>query len=142
MNIKTGVLIGLLSSPVMADTYIDLHVTSWHSKDTYTKQGVTKQYNNKNFGLGVTKSINLYNDVSAGFFKNSYYDMSTYIGIDTHTNTNPRIGVIYGVVTGYDQGYVLAMPNVTYDVDRYRVRFGLIPGSEVQALTLTVSYKF
>jgi hypothetical protein len=67
----------------------------------------TRNYNEENFGLGLERQYSLVWTVGAGFYKNSY-SRDTLYALAYYTpwtiKKDWRVGVVFGVVSGYDEG--------------------------------------
>ncbi len=73
---------------------IDFNLTSLHSSGNY---------NQSNFGVGITKEIDHHWGIKTGFFKNSYNKDSMYfMGRLQHKMEGWAFGFNFGIVTGYD----------------------------------------
>lgn len=88
------------------DTWLDVNLASNHSIDYYMKNGQRHNFNEDNFGLGITKELSQSFDFKTGFFKNSFNNQSLYIGGNLkHTQKIGQWfiepGVTLGVATGY-----------------------------------------
>lgn len=153
-------IIGLVSTNVYADTYIDINGFSKHSLDHYVYNGKKTKFNSNNFGLGITTSLNKYLDFKYGGYYNSYYKTSLYTGLNIKMDISvgPFIvapGLFGGVATGYDNTPVGAgmvqpfvIPNFTVRYKDVGVTIGYIPATpvkdgyeEVSAWTLQFNYR-
>lgn len=129
MNIKTmkSVLLFLVLWLVFwlwvgsarAETYLDVHISSHHLI------GVDKDYNERNYGLGITND-----DYSYGFYENSYNRTSVYVF--GHTSTDMwfgSAGLNYGAVTGYEYMNVMPiiLPFLTFGSDDLKLVVGALP---------------
>jgi hypothetical protein len=135
--------------------WLDVHLTTSHTKRSYTDQsGKDIEYNQNNFGLGLALPVYTNIDVRAGFFKNSFNNTSVYAGADFYVNRSRYFtyGVNAGVASGYEntpaQTSTLApmlMPHVTFKVNNFRSEIGYIPAfnqSQVAFLTFSVGTRF
>lgn len=149
MKVFIGLLL-LCSSVVHAsgDVWVDFHIASKHKVDGYMDNGVYKDYNEVNLGIGLTRVVDPNADLIIGTFKNSHYNRSNYVGIDIHTLTANycRVGLAVGFVTGYEEFtgknvIPMIVPNISFGSNRYRVRIGVMPVDNY-VLTLSVGMKF
>lgn len=154
-------LLGLPLSVQSKDTFIDIHLTSYHMKDGYIdkEQGIFQEYNNRNTGFGITHQMNGWLDFKAGFVENSHYNTAVYVGVQPFIrlfrNSGPfdyRAGITIVATTGYigvDNGSdvglplghkvsILALPNISVGLDKFYVNFGFLPGT---VATLSLQYK-
>ncbi len=80
-------------------TYLTVTLASYHfNRD--------RQYNERNFGLGIERRLSDDWSVSTGFYKNSFYRDSLY-ALASYTSARLagwRLGVVFGGVTGYNDG--------------------------------------
>jgi hypothetical protein len=151
--------------------WLDLNVTGDHSRDYwwYEKEDGTKvkqEYNEQNFGVGLSYGVNDYIDILGGtVFKNSYKKTSYYFGsnikypINLFSDTRLELGVMVAAATGYEGtidekstvGGLLpyVIPNITLIAeDTFYARLGWCPdldgksdeeypvGDRVQIITL------
>jgi len=100
-------------------------------------------YNETNLGLGYMYGVNPHVEVGAGFYKNSEYNQTQYVGGDLHTDTRYpiRVGVSAGMVTGYANTIVMVLPNVTMTEGRVRIKVGWLPGNN-GLIALTTGFRF
>ena len=134
--------VGLIST-AKADTWIDVHGLSKHSQSTYRDKGVTREFNETNLGLGAEVPIARNFSLILGGYRNSYYRTSLYAGMDIHTNPHALtgVGVMTGIISGYDETPVLALPYYRIGNEHVRVKFGVIPG-KIQVVTMTLGFRF
>jgi hypothetical protein len=137
----------LWATTAEAGVWGEYHIGSNHLNGrTYVENGVVKQLNERNTGLGVSYAISPHAEVTAGFYRNSYNKTSRYAGVDFHTSTRQgvRVGVMAGPLTGYDDtpepAKWMVMPNVTWGTKHLRTRVGFVP--LVDVLTLSVGIGF
>lgn len=158
MSIKTVVVATLLIFSTQAyslDGWLDVHLTSFHSNRTYIDQsGNDVEYNQNNFGLGLSLPVNSYIDARAGFFENSYDNTTVYAGADFHTNSNKLIsaGINAGLASGYKNTPAktstltpMLVPCLTFKVKNFRTQIGYIPAidpKQVAVWTISVGAKF
>ena len=158
MNIKTIIATMFLTFSTQAhslDGWIDVHLTSYHSNSTYVDQsGNDVEYNQNNFGLGLSLPVNSNIDARAGFFKNSFNKTSGYLGADFHTNSNKFFSA--GINTGLASGYKntpaktstltpMLVPYLSFKVNNFRTQIGYIPAidpKQVAVWTISVGIKF
>lgn len=103
--------------------WLNVHLASWHSDDTYTQRDeiityqephgvigyepkVIAPYREHNFGLGFGYAFNDEFEARAGFYNNSVDKTSFYIGGAATTSRKRRvsIGIFGGFVSGYEDG--------------------------------------
>ena len=142
--------------------YLTLNVASHHTDDSYCYDGECgQQYNELNLGLGITHTLRDSVDLSAGFYNNSYNITSVYgvanFNYDFGTGwlvVSP--GITIGAVTGYrntpmrleefsvGDTSLLVLPNINFDVFRFRTTVGMIPGMQGRSplYTLQLGWKF
>ena len=158
MSIKTTVVTMLLVFSTQAyslDGWLDIHLTSIHSDPTYIDQsGNDVEYNQNNFGLGLSLPVNSNIEARAGFFENSFNNTSVYVSADFHTNSNKLISA--GINTGLASGYKntpaktstlspMLVPYLTFKVKSFRTQIGYIPAidpKQVAVWTISVGAKF
>lgn len=158
MSIKTIVVTMLLviSTQVHSlDGWLDIHLASSHAESTYNDQsGNDVEYNQNNFGLGLSLPVYANIDARTGFFKNSFNNTTVYLGADFHTNSNKLIsaGLNTGLASGYKDSPVhtstltlMLVPYLTLKVKNFRTQLGFIPAidpKQVAVWTLTVGVQF
>jgi len=148
----------LVSVNALADTsnkttmFVDLHMTSFHSQENYyedyeTDEGTkttTIPFNEENFGIGVRYQLEDFLDVSVGFFKNSFYNTSVYLGGEVYTSRQRliSIGLAVGLVSGYRgttiDTPVMVMPIMQVGVPEIGVRIGVVPFGVVPFATVSL----
>lgn len=141
-NIILAIVLLALSSTVVADVWLDVHMDSKHLNGTYSLNE-----NNKGFGLAVPLSSNA--EIIVGVLENGYYKTSGYAGVDIHTNSNKlwstgvKVGYLDDPVDGVD---VMVVPHVTVNfTDYFRTVIGYIPelpAKRSSAVTLSIGVKF
>lgn len=149
---KTPIILMLLfSSAAMAEhTEIELHITSHHFSNS-------SDFEEDNYGIGITHYFKDRWGISAGGFNNSYDDTSIYLAL-TYTYdfcsgiTTCAIGLIAGGVTGYDDnvsgaGEVrpVVIPEFKLGHKRYFIKSRFFPdtGSDTAAaITLSIGREF
>ena len=128
-----------------ADDWVEVHIGSKHSEDTYYDHETyeKKEFNETNLGLGYMHGLNEHIEVGFGGYKNSYNIDSFYTGFDLHTDTRDfvRLGVRAGIITGYDFTPIMVLPNVTFTNGNVRMMVGWIPG-EINVITVSAGFKF
>jgi hypothetical protein len=128
--------------------WLNTHLASIHYQSGY-------DYNEKNFGLGLSYTVSPEFDLITGFYENSYNKTSSYVGFTRHTANNSgfSVGISAVLVTGYEDtrytsAKVIAMfiPQLTYSLKKIRVELGVIPSfskRDYKAITtLTIGTKF
>ena len=141
--------------------WLDLNLTSQHSRDTYFYRGREHEYNPRNFGLGVTYDASSWYSVKSGWFNNSYHKTSLYALVQPHydflksPNWLVALGAGAGLVTGYhntvdDLPVVSPMGILTFsiaDEHRWHATIGYLPfrvllgRDHADVLTLQVGWK-
>jgi hypothetical protein len=142
------------------DTWLDLNLTSWHSEKEYVWEGETREYNARNFGLGLTRELTTWCDVKAGWFENSYEKTSIYglVAVKYDLLRSPRWilapGVAGGLVSGYQHTpeqtgevapWAVAVLTLGWE-NRWRAHLGYLPSKlfnagTVDLLTVQISFK-
>ena len=145
------ILMFLLGSAALAEqTEIELHITSHHFSNS-------SEFEEDNYGIGITHYFKDRWGVSAGGFNNSYDDTSLYLAL-TYTyelcsgNITCAIGVIAGGVTGYEgnvsgAGEVrpIVVPEFKLGYRRYFMKSRFLPdtGNDTSAaITLSIGREF
>ena len=144
------------------DLWVDINVASYHtSADSYCYQGECDDFNEFNYGLGLSYELNELFEVTGGFFRNSYDKHSNYAGVkakydfDLGAGVALTPGLTLGVVTGYDDTEVeastlqpMALPSVTVSYKRVRATVGYLPltlvsdDSETDVITFQMGVRF
>lgn len=120
------------SSTAKADTWLSATITSYHSDDTTSKTS-TGKHNSQNFGLGFEHDVDFvpHSRFVGGFYDNSFYKTSTYVGLSymPWTVGPAKIGAMFGVVTGYDNNNVMPtiLPTVSFEGKTFGANIGLMP---------------
>lgn len=135
-----AVVLSMCGTPAPAQTYVTASVASYHlDRSTH--------HNERNWGLGFEQGV--YKDVrfAAGFYRNSNYLDSTYIGIawtPLHWG-DFRAGVFGGEFTGYaiDAKWGV-LPVVSYERGRWGANLTLAPtqGTEKQSGVFGLQLKY
>lgn len=143
------------------DFWLDANVASYHTgADGYCYQGKCDDFNQFNYGLGLSYDMDDTIEWQVGFYRNSYDQNSTYADIKFKHDFNVGSvtvspGLAIGFVTGYDNTQVearplqpMALPTVAVTYDRVRVVVGYLPlklvtsDSETDVVTFQVGYRF
>lgn len=113
-----------------ADAWLDFNIGSKHiSANGY-------DFNENNYGLGVTRSVSTRLDVTAGTYKNSYRKHSNYLGFifSVPVTRYLSVGGLAGLVTGYDDTPInapiaapIAVPSAYVQLGGYKVTIGYMP---------------
>lgn len=114
-----------------AETIIQLHTFSYHINRT-------TDYNESNFGLGIKHYVKTDEYISLGFYKNSEYDTSKYVGFGYNVyKSDISVNISYGIVMGYKSNNVLPyiIPVIKYK--KVSLSFLLLP-SPVVALSFDI----
>jgi len=145
---------------VYAKTWLDINVTSWHSRSDYQWEQQVHEFNHDNFGLGATHELRDWLEVKAGWFENSYEKTSLYglVALKWELFKNGALSVAPGLALGAVSGYQntpertgelapwgAGMLSVTYR-ERWRANVGYLPSSifrkgAVNVALLQVSFK-
>ncbi len=133
MKISFIVLLLYCTSALAEHTELELHLTSYHFSNR-------SEFEENNYGVGITHYFKDRWGISAGGFNNSYDDTSVYLGlIYTYDFCSSEtivctIGVIGGVVTGYEgnvsgAGEVrpIALPEFKLGYRRYFIKSRFFP---------------
>ena len=146
-----------ISHAETGDTWINLHLKSWHlddywredvfytvengensfTKATYIPHTIQHKHNESNLGLGLTHEWIDHLDIRAGAFKNSFDHTSIYTGIGWHTSYDKtfsatlQVGIASGykdTPTGGDSLLIgYIIPTIGIGIDKYRAEIGYIP---------------
>jgi hypothetical protein len=136
-------LIAVLHNCAVAETWVTATLASWHTDRTV-------KHNERNFGLGVEHDVWKDTRVVGGFYKNSYYRQSQYVGalwLPLQAN-GFKLGVLLGAVTGYDRlvgpFQPTVLPTIMYERKQWGANIGVMPSpqSGVTALGLQVKWKW
>ena len=126
------------------DWSLDLNGLSWHSERSFSHEGVRREYNETNRGLGGSYAWNDDLDLKLGFFENSYYEDTVYAGVYWHRDFywgdwTVAPGVAFLLVTGYDdtprnapEVAPLAIPGVALGRRAVRLNLGFMPLGSVK----------
>ncbi len=130
---------GALAFDVSDDpkVFIDLHVTSVHSQANYYldvgDRTEETPFNKNNGGIGLRYQVEDFLDVTAGFYKNSFYNTSVYLGGEIHSSRKSfvSVGLAAALITGYigtpTSTPVIALPIVQIGVPQVGIRVGYMP---------------
>ena len=138
-----------------SDVYTDVNLASYHLDNSWNDRWSNpkrphRDYNQTNFGLGLTWEPVDWIDFRAGFYENSFYKHSNYIGVSTKyqiTSENGfsfAPGVFLGGVTGYNETpnetkvpnieagfvdgiYPFVLPYVRFGYNRVFANIGIAP---------------
>jgi len=142
------------------DFWLDANVASYHiSTHDYCYNGKCEDFNQLNYGLGVTYYMDDTIGFTGGFFKNSYSKTSAYAGIEfkkdfafDKTTVSPVLMI--GGVTGYQDTEVgggpvrlMALPALSVSHGDYRAVVGYLPmklvgTAHTDVLTFQLGYHF
>lgn len=98
------------------DFWVEANLASYHpSADSYCYEGTCDDFNEFNYGLGLSYEMDELVEWTGGFFRNSYDKNSMYAGIkfkhDFQLDGGALTpGITVGAVTGYDNTEVEAGP--------------------------------
>jgi hypothetical protein len=139
------------------DVYLDINLSSSHVKSGYYENQELTPYNEKNLGLGITYTYNPNLDFKIGFYENSYYKTSVYVG--AHPNINilndnrmvVEPGLLLGVVSGYEEEdnagieiggglNVIILPTLRLGYESVFFNIGYLPGA-VATLQLQIKIR-
>jgi hypothetical protein len=123
------IFLALTARVARADTWAVASVASYHTdRDAH--------YNERNGGLGIEHDIADNARLIAGFYRNSLYRESMYLGATftpLHVTDHIRVGVIAAFVTGYNINDGNAVPMaallVQVEGERVGINLGAIPRS-------------
>lgn len=126
------------------DWSIDLNGLSRHSERHYSDNGVRRDYNESNLGIGGSYAWSDDLDLKLGVFENSYFRDTVYAGVYWHRDFywgdwTVAPGVALLLVTGYDDTpqdapavAPLAIPGVSVGHRAVRLNLGVVPVGSVQ----------
>lgn len=122
------------------DLWIDVNVASYHAGGNgYCYKNDCHDFNQFNYGLGVSYEMDSLIEWTGGFYRNSYDENSVYGGVRFNHNFNVgqfnvTPGIFVGGVTGYDDTEVeasplqlIALPMVGVSYKQVRGMFGVAP---------------
>lgn len=141
LTVASGLLV--MSSWACAGQ-LDLIIGSKHSTDGYWDNGTQQEWNETNPGLAYTFDNGIY----IGMYNNSYKHLSVTAGYAVETKYKYfNAGITGGLVTGYDRvsdypAILMVMPYVLIGPKPFRVKIGVIPGIDVQVLTLGLNINY
>ena len=101
----------LLTSNVVAADSLTIGLSSYHHVNKACDRTITQcdyKFNSVNSGLGYTKELDKYS-VSMGFYQNSFYQQSNYVGISKDWKYG---GVMANFVTGYTNADIVPLVGV------------------------------
>lgn len=134
---KQFILLALLlgSFTVNADTYLNIYGASKHF-------GTTEVFNERNYGLGITKDLTKTTSVTVGAFKNSLNKLSVTVLYTKHKAINRYVDI--GISGGLVTGYPVPIAPVAYPfIKVIGVQLGMLPKiTGVTPATLFMSYQF
>jgi len=135
---------------------MDINTGSKHSDEAYQNNYGNNQYfNEDNSGFGVTYGYSEHLDVKMGFFENSYFNTSTYVGavlnkdfyIFSDLVISPGLGLI--LTTGYDDTPINAPsiapilhPSISFGHKLLRSTIGYIRYGEDEVYTFQTQILF
>ena len=144
MKMKFVALMMIAGSATAGDVWVDMNGVSKHiGAEEYTFNGETKKFNEINRGLGVGVEVHKNVEVTAGFYENSYYKNTVYVGSRLFLNykvgeVKIKPGVLIGAVTGYDDTVEQAKKlqpigyaTLSVEYENVRVGFGYLPSRAV-----------
>lgn len=139
MYVALGVLIGQVALPLMAliasaQTFAVATVTSYHFDRS-------KEYNERNGGIGLERRYSDNWSGSVGYFRNSFNRDTLYLfaGYTPIRYRDWRLGVVFGGVTGYDNRVSPWITGVaTRDFGRFGVNLVFAPA----AVALQLKYRY
>jgi len=138
-----GILLGLISRPACADTWLVATVASYHSNRDI-------EHNERNWGLGIEHDLSDTWRLTAGHYRNSYWRDSSYVGAlwMPLVYGRVRVGVLLGAVTGYDRLVgpfaPTVLPTLMYEGKQWGANLGVMPSPErgVGVLGLQIKRRF
>lgn len=130
---------------IIQDISLDVNLASRHSVPTYRYKGRIHEYNQKNYGLGVTASFSTFLpknfEASVGWYENSYEHTSVYVSVTAkHEFRFGDFAVSPGIAFGYASGYektpikaprlqATVFPNIQISLHGVGIRIGYIPSA-------------
>jgi hypothetical protein len=118
-----------ISTCAKADTWVSATVWSYHTDRTVDR-------NEKPYGLGVEHDVDWFGldhaRVVAGFYKNSDWKQTEYVGLTYMPwKVGPaRVGAMFGLVTGYaDHVLPAIVPTISFEdkKEMYGANIGVLP---------------
>jgi len=161
IKIITGIILLLLTSGSFAVdrpslNSVDVSLRSYHfSGDCYA--ACTQQFNEENYGIGLTVEATSILDVSFGILKNSFNRDTTYIAGNLKRayyfeNFIVKPGFALGIADGYDDtpsgfktdsGIVpIISPNVSIYIKRLHFNVGMLPSANTVVGILRAGVRF
>ena len=149
-----AILLAFIALPANATTFIEVNGVSQHSVTTYSNSTTEQRdLNERNFGVGVGYEVSETLSADVGFYENSYYRQTWYVGVNLHKQWLPpqgriAIGLSAGFATGYDNTPIeakrlqpIAMP--TFDLGGHQafIRIGRIPVAKVTTIQLILQIR-
>ena len=127
-SLMLAFMLASISTRAKADTWVTATVASYHS-DRSTP------HNELNYGLGFEHDVNWFKFKDSrfvgGFYKNSNWKQSTYVGLTymPWTIGPAKVGAMFGVVTGYEEMKVMPtiLPTVSFEGKTFGANIGLMP---------------
>jgi hypothetical protein len=149
-NVLLGIAIAVCipsTGLAISGLWLDVNITSIHSEEAYVWNGRERQYNDRNFGLGIGYEVNSWLEAKAGWFENSYEKTSFYAvaqGKLDLLKKSPWIiapGCALGIANGYQNtpeqtGEITPWGLVTLTIgheDRWRINLGYLPAKLIDS---------
>ena len=140
------------------DLTLDINIASSHTYSTYIEDGMIKEFNEVNPGIGATYNITDRVSAKAGMYKNSFNIRSFYFGaavevfeIGDFIKLTGAVDLL--LVSGYKNtpsnapAYVgplmpVFIPNLKIGTERVKLSVGLVPDTTNPTATLQLNYTF
>lgn len=142
MKKLTAILIILYSGMAHSaegDLWLDVNVASYHTSSEYCYKDKCDDWNQLNYGVGVSYEVDSLFELTGGYFRNSYNKNSFYAGTKMKhdliiNNFIVTPGVVIAFTTGYNNTEVEAkkiqlfgLPTISLSHDNYRAVVGYLP---------------
>ncbi len=134
-----------LTHSTEGDLWLDVNVASYHTSSEYCYNGRCQEYNQFNYGAGISYEVHKSLELTGGYFRNSYNKNSFYGGGKIkHDFLIKKFvvtpGVMLGVMTGYEDTEVdaskiqpIALPTLGLAYGKFRGVVGYLPISLIGA---------
>lgn len=141
----------VVNNTVMAESWLDINLTSDHSMGYYIQNGKRHTYNEHNYGFGITNELTDNLDFRAGVFENSFYRTSFYGAVNLKKEFGNDIKIVPGINIGLVSGYkgtiesnstlrTMVIPNMSIQVFYFRANVGYIPSTLVKPDGVNVTF--
>lgn len=146
----------LFSSATLAGTWVDVNLISKHSRPTYynTQSKQIEEFNQENFGIGLTQTLTNNLDFTIGGYKNSFSETSFYTGVNLKAKFGNVFSITPGIagllVTGYGDAPInsvmagkdllfVPMPNITFSDSQFKLTIGYYSSKLVEENGVSVT---